>query len=96
MNLHTLLLSASLSSATLFRASTPGSSAPTYTKNVAKVLNGHCVECHRPGEVAPMAFTNNKYNPDPAKEVKWGDQTWEEMTIGWFTYTVPAQTARLN
>jgi hypothetical protein len=34
---------------------------------------------------------NNKYNPDPAKEVKWGDQTWEEMMIGWFTYTVPAQ-----
>jgi mono/diheme cytochrome c family protein len=32
---------------------------------------------------------NNKYNPDPTKEVKWGDQTWEEMMIGWFTYTVP-------
>jgi hypothetical protein len=32
---------------------------------------------------------NNKYNPDPAKEVKWGDQTWEEMMIGWFTYSVP-------
>jgi hypothetical protein len=32
---------------------------------------------------------NNKYNPDPSKEVKWGDQTWEEMMIGWFTYTVP-------
>jgi len=34
---------------------------------------------------------NNKNNPDPAKEVKWGDQTWEEMMIGWFTYTVPAK-----
>jgi hypothetical protein len=32
---------------------------------------------------------NNKYNPDPAKEVHWGDQTWEEMMIGFFTYTVP-------
>jgi hypothetical protein len=21
----------------------------------------------------------NKSNPDPTKEVKWGDQTWEEM-----------------
>ncbi|MEP7270959.1 MAG: thiol-disulfide isomerase [Acidobacteriota bacterium] len=29
----------------------------------------------------------NKYNPDPTKAVKWGDQTWEEMMIGWFTYT---------
>jgi len=27
----------------------------------------------------------NKYNPDPTKEVKWGDQTWEEMMIGWIT-----------
>ena len=27
---------------------------------------------------------NNKYNPDPTKEVRWGDQTFEEMMIGWF------------
>jgi hypothetical protein len=27
---------------------------------------------------------NNKFNPDPTKEVRWGDQTWEEMMIGWF------------
>jgi hypothetical protein len=30
--------------------------------------------------------TNNKYNPDPAKVVKWGDQTWEEMMIGWMSF----------
>jgi mono/diheme cytochrome c family protein len=29
----------------------------------------------------------NKYNPDPTKEVRWGDQTWEEMMIGWMSYT---------
>lgn len=34
---------------------------------------------------------NNKANPDPGKEVRWGDQTWEEMMIGWFNYTVPAE-----
>jgi hypothetical protein len=34
---------------------------------------------------------NNPYNPDPAKEVRWGDQTWEEMMIGWFTYRVPVE-----
>lgn len=33
---------------------------------------------------------NNKFNPDPNVEVKWGDQTWEEMMIGWFTYLIPA------
>ena len=26
----------------------------------------------------------NKYNPDPTKDVKWGDQTWEEMMIGFW------------
>src|SRR5262249_16182540 len=30
----------------------------------------------------------NKYNPDPTKEVRWGDQTWEEMMIGWISYTL--------
>ncbi|HXG67221.1 MAG TPA: thiol-disulfide isomerase [Blastocatellia bacterium] len=30
----------------------------------------------------------NKYNPDPTKEVRWGDQTWEEMMIGWMSYTL--------
>jgi hypothetical protein len=34
---------------------------------------------------------NNAANPNPNQEVKWGDQTWEEMMIGWFTYTMPYQ-----
>ena len=29
--------------------------------------------------------TKNKFNPDPSKNVRWGDQTWEEMMIGWYT-----------
>ena len=33
---------------------------------------------------------NNRYNPDPKKEVRWGDQTWEEMMIGWFDVAVDA------
>ena len=32
--------------------------------------------------------TANRPNPDPAVTVRWGDQTWEEMMIGFFTYTV--------
>ncbi len=28
---------------------------------------------------------NNKFNPDPSKEVRWGDQTWEEMMIGFWS-----------
>ncbi len=33
-------------------------------------------------------FDNSEFNlnnPDPKKTVRWGDQTWEEMMIGWFT-----------
>jgi len=26
---------------------------------------------------------DNPANPDPTREVRWGDQTWEEMMIGW-------------
>ena len=33
----------------------------------------------------------NKANPDPSKEVRWGDQTWEEMMIGWMVYSVDSQ-----
>ena len=35
--------------------------------------------------------TGNKYNPDPTKLVRWGPQTWEEMMIGWFDYTLDNQ-----
>jgi len=37
----------------------------------------------------------NKFNPDPSKEVRWGDQTWEEMMIGWFTYTRAGEQPKL-
>jgi hypothetical protein len=32
--------------------------------------------------------TTNKYNPDATKDVRWGDQTFEEMMIGWMSYTL--------
>ncbi len=32
---------------------------------------------------------DNPNNPDPTKTVYWGDQTWEEMMIGWFDYYEP-------
>jgi hypothetical protein len=31
----------------------------------------------------------NKANPDPTKRVTWGDQTWDEMMIGYINYYVP-------
>lgn len=32
----------------------------------------------------------NPSNPDPNKTVSWGDQSWDEMMIGYFTIAVPA------
>jgi mono/diheme cytochrome c family protein/peroxiredoxin len=29
---------------------------------------------------------NNPHNPDPTKRIFWGDQTWEEMMVGWIDY----------
>jgi hypothetical protein len=34
---------------------------------------------------------NNKFNPDPAKEVYWGDQSWEEMLAGFVDLAIPVQ-----
>jgi len=39
---------------------------------------------------------NNKFNPDPAAEVRWGDQTWEEMMIGFFNYVLPDENLLIS
>ncbi len=36
----------------------------------------------------------NKANPDPTKDVTWGDQTWEEMQFTAFTFTIDESPAR--
>jgi len=35
----------------------------------------------------------NPYNPDPTKEVHWGEQTFEEMMMGYFAVVVDADKA---
>ena len=32
---------------------------------------------------------NNRMNPDPTKAVRWGDQSWEEMMVGFFDVAIP-------
>lgn len=36
---------------------------------------------------------DNLNNPDPTKPVKWGDQTWEEMMIGYYHFSIPRDAA---
>ena len=33
---------------------------------------------------------NNPHNPDPDAAVYWGDQTYDEMMVGFFDVAVPA------
>ena len=47
---------------------------------------GTRIECTAHFDNSP----NNPSNPDPTKEVRWGDQSWEEMMIGWFDVAVDA------
>lgn len=33
--------------------------------------------------------SSNHRNPDPSKEVRWGQQTWDEMMLGYFDVAIP-------
>jgi hypothetical protein len=47
---------------------------------------GSKIECVAHFDNSP----NNPFNPDPAKEVRYGDQSWEEMMFGFFDVAVDA------
>jgi hypothetical protein len=57
-----------------------------FLKTPKRLPKGTVLEC--------MAHYNNSasnpFNPDATKEVLWGNQTWEEMLIGFVDLTVPA------
>ncbi len=36
---------------------------------------------------------NNKYNPDPTKDIRWGEPSTEEMMDGWFEFILPQKPA---
>ncbi len=42
----------------------------TFTKDVAPIIQKNCTVCHRPGEVAPMSFTNYKEIRPWAKAIR--------------------------
>ena len=39
---------------------------------------------------------NNAYNPDPTQEVRWGEQTFQEMMMGYFSVIVDEANAPVN
>ena len=59
------------------RTRTPDPTSPvTFSNQVARVLNRHCVECHREGEIAPFSLTS--YD----EVVGWGDTILEVIDDG--------------
>ncbi len=53
-----------------FSTSAAAAEAPTFTKDVAPILFGNCVVCHREGEVAPMALTSYRAARPWARAIK--------------------------
>jgi hypothetical protein len=39
---------------------------------------------------------NNPHNPDPDSAVRWGDQTYDEMMVGFFDIAVPASVDKAH
>jgi hypothetical protein len=61
-----------------------------FPKEAIAVPKGSRIECTAHHDNS----AGNKFNPDPTKVVRWGDQTWEEMMIGWVDYTIDGQNLR--
>ncbi len=65
----------------------------TYYLDQQKVLPaGTVIECTAHYDNS----ANNKFNPDPSKEVRFGEQTWEEMMFGFFDVAVPMDVTLMD
>ncbi|MGD0297150.1 MAG: cytochrome c [Bryobacteraceae bacterium] len=65
----------------------------TYELAKPKLLpKGTVIECTAHFDNSP----NNPYNPDPTKEVHFGEQTWEEMMIGFMDVSVPMNKTAMD
>lgn len=65
----------------------------TYELAQPKLLpKGTVIECTAHFDNSP----NNPYNPDPTKEVHFGEQTWEEMMFGFFDVSVPMNKTAMD
>ncbi len=50
-----------------------------------KLPNGTTIECTAHFDNS----ANNPANPDPTKEVHFGEQSWDEMMFGFFDVAIP-------
>ena len=60
----------------------------SYNLQQPKLLpKGTVLECVARYDNSP----NNPFNPDPGREVYWGDQTWDEMLAGFVDLAIPVK-----
>jgi hypothetical protein len=59
-----------------------------YLAQQLAIAPGTRIECSARFDNSP----NNRFNPDPSKEVRWGDQSWEEMMVGTVDVAIDAKT----
>lgn len=57
-----------------------------FLKSPRKLPPGTVLACEARFDNSP----NNRFNPDPSQTVRWGDQSWEEMNIGFMEVVIPA------
>jgi hypothetical protein len=61
-----------------------------YLEEPIELPRGTRIECTAWYDNSP----NNPRNPNPNATVYWGEQSWDEMMIGWFDVAVPVSAAR--
>ena len=59
-----------LNPATAYAEAQNPSSAPTFTGDIAPILSASCVNCHRPGEAAPMSLLTYEVAQAYAPKIK--------------------------
>src|SRR5689334_5609084 len=65
-----------LSALVLLAAANIASAQVTYSKEIARIFQAKCLQCHRDGDVAPMALT------DYETAVEWSRDILNTITIG--------------
>ena len=58
-----------------------------YLETPLRLPRGTRIECFARYDNSP----NNPRNPDARVNVGWGEQSWDEMMIGWFDVAIPTQ-----
>ena len=67
-----------------FPAPKPAHSALTYAKDIAPLINQHCVACHRAGTAAPFALTN--YEKVASKAATIAEVVEQQRMPPWFAH----------